>query len=108
MCHSKLLFFGRQISLLCYNVFGFRGGRVLFYVTQSKWNADSVLVGVLHTFTLKLKFKFSRRFYPTELQSVHLSEERETTTHCCRYSKDVHRTKCQALTNVMTYDIPQQ
>ena len=31
---------------------------------------------------------------------VHLSEEGETTIYLCRYSKDVHRTKCQALTIV--------
>ena len=37
-------------------------------------------------------------FIQSNLQYVHLSEERETTIYCCRYSKDVHRTKCQAPT----------
>ena len=36
-------------------------------------------------------------FIQSDLQYVHLSEERETI-YRCRYSKDVHRTKCQALT----------
>ena len=34
----------------------------------------------------------------SDLQEVHLSEERETIIYRCRYSKEVHRTKCQALT----------
>ena len=45
---------------------------------------------VCFAFTLHFKCRaFSRRFYP---------EERETQIYRCRYSKDVHRTKCQALT----------
>ena len=38
-------------------------------------------------------------FIQSDLQE-HLSEEGETTLDLCRYSKDVHRTKCQALTIV--------
>ena len=45
--------------------------------------------------------RFCRRFIPKIVDSssdkVHLSEERETINRC-RYSKDVHRYKCQALT----------
>ena len=33
-----------------------------------------------------------------DLQSVHLSEERETKIYCWRYSKDIYRNKNQALT----------
>ena len=36
-------------------------------------------------------------FIQSDLQQVHLSEERETI-YRCRYIKDVHRNKCQALT----------
>ena len=53
--------------------------------------------GSLSTFSFTFR-AFGRRFYPNDLQSVHLSEERETTIYRCRYSKDVQRTKCQALT----------
>ena len=35
-------------------------------------------------------------FIQSDLQKIHLSEEREKTIYCCRYSKD----KCQALTIV--------
>ena len=34
----------------------------------------------------------------SDLQSVHFSEEGVTTIYRYRYSKDVHRIKCQALT----------
>ena len=37
-------------------------------------------------------------FIQSDLQWVHLSEERETILFC-RYSKDVHGTKCQPLTS---------
>ena len=33
----------------------------------------------------------------SQLQEVYFSGERETTVYLCHYSKDVHRTKCQAL-----------
>ena len=36
-------------------------------------------------------------FIQSDLQLVHLSEERETI-YCYRYSKDAHRNKCKALT----------
>jgi hypothetical protein len=36
-------------------------------------------------------------FIQSDLQLVHFSEERETVGDCL-YSKDVHITKCQALT----------
>ena len=36
----------------------------------------------------------------SDLQLAHLLEEGETTIYRCRYSKDDHRTKCQALTIV--------
>ena len=39
-----------------------------------------------------------RAFKQTLLSKVHLTEERETTIYGCRYSKDVHRTQCHALT----------
>ena len=55
---------------------------------------------VILTFTFRA---FSRRFYPEWLtRSIFVRREREktrkTTIYLCQYSKDVHRTKCQALT----------
>ena len=35
-----------------------------------------------------------------------LSEGRETTIYRCRYRKDVHRTKCQALNNCEVNPFP--
>ena len=45
---------------------------------------------------------FSRCFYPKRLAIITFLRRRRNNhiLYCCRYSKDVHRTKCQALTIV--------
>ena len=54
-----------------------------------------------YTFAIDLHLDlraFSRCFNPKQFTiRGHLSEARETKIYRCWYSKDVHRTKCQAL-----------
>ena len=52
-----------------------------------------------HWFTFTFTSRaFSRCFYPKQLTISTFVRRRERTIYLCGYSKDVHRTKCQALT----------
>ena len=64
----------------------------MHYILFSHCTVASVqiIIVTLHLHTGNLADAFIQN-------DLHLSEERETI-YLCRYSKDVHRTKCQALT----------
>ena len=46
-----------------------------------------------------LNMALTDAFTKSNLQKVHLSEERETTIYCSQHSEDVHSTKCLTITN---------
>ena len=51
------------------------------------------------TFTFIFTFRsFSRRFYQKRVTISTFVRRRKTTIYCCQDSKEVHRTKCRALT----------
>ena len=71
----------------------------------SSGRRSSLLLDLLFSIRVNIEnssFKFTfrafcRQFYPKRLTISRFVRRRETTICLCLYSKDVHRTKCQAL-----------
>ena len=76
--------------------------------TQVVTISDTPLIPLSFSFLLDSQLHsghLADSFILSDLQVMHLSEERETTIYRCWYSQDVHKANCQALTIVRFYFI---